>query len=177
MKTHSIKRDLSLFVLLFLFILIVRSGIGRVVANADTPKAVSLTIHRQHKGSDCVSGQMDLDGQVVAYTLERPWEGNIPLISSIPAGHYHGFVRTRTKDRWRIELTDVPNRPNIQLHVGNFLADGVGCILIGSNLTPNLCTLTDSKAAFDKFKIAFAAAAAKLGQPDVNTPIELAIGD
>lgn len=28
------------------------------------------------------------------------------------------------------ELTDVPNRPNIQLHIGNFLDDGVGCILI-----------------------------------------------
>jgi hypothetical protein len=177
MQTTLAKRYVLLLAGVSILLLAFRSASVRVVARADSPKPVSLAIHRQHAGTDCTSGQMVLDGQVVAYTLERPWEGNIPLISSIPSGHYHGFVRTRTKDRWRIELIDVPNRPNIQLHVGNFAADGVGCILIGSNLKPDLCTLTDSKAAFDKFKLAFAAAAAKLGQTDVDTPVELAIGD
>jgi Family of unknown function (DUF5675) len=109
--------------------------------------------------------------------LERPWEGNIPLISSIPAGTYHGFVKTKTKDRWRIELTDVPKRERVQLHVGNFVADTVGCILLGSNLTTQLCTLSESKPAFEKFKLSFAAAAAKLGQPDIDTPVELLIRD
>jgi hypothetical protein len=148
-------------------------------AATDDHRGVALSIQRQHSGSDCTSGQISIEGQVVAYTLERPWEGNIPLISSIPVGRYHGFVRTRTADRWRIELTDVPNRSNVQIHVGNFLADGVGCILIGSNLTADLCTLTpgQSKGAFDKFKLAFAASAAKLGQPDTDTPIELTIKD
>jgi len=80
-------------------------------------------------------------------------------------------------DRWRIELSDVPGRTNIQLNVGNFVADGVGCVLIGANLTSDLCTLTDSKAAFDKFKLAFAAAAAKKGQSDTDTPVEISIGD
>jgi hypothetical protein len=89
------------------------------------------------------------------------------------------FVRTQTNDRWRIELTDVPNRRNIQLHIGNFLADGIGCILIGSNLIQNLCVLTpgESKAAFDKFKLAFAKEAAKVGQRDVDTAVELIIRD
>jgi hypothetical protein len=140
-------------------------------------KPVDLSVQRQHSGKDCTSGQISIEGQIVGYTLERPWEGNIPLISSIPAGQYHGFVRKSTSDRWRIELTDVPNRHNIQLHVGNFLADGVGCILIGSNLKPDLCTLIESKAAFDKFKLSFAAAAAKLGQADDNTPVILTIRD
>src|SRR5579859_52482 len=126
------------------------------VEKSASPKPIELRITRQHSGKDCSSGQMSLEGEIVAYTLERPWEGNIPLISSIPTGRYHG---------------------NVQLHVGNFLADGVGCILLGSNLKSDLCTLSDSKAAFDKFKIAFNEAAGKHGQTDDNTPIELTIED
>jgi len=145
-------------------------------AAPDTPKPIRVLIVRQHSGTDCTSGQISLGGQIQGYTLERPYEGNIPLISSIPAGLYKGFVRTRTQDRWRIELV-VPGRTNVQLHVGNFLQDGVGCILIGSNLSEDLCTLVDSKAAWNKFKLAFANEAAKLGQSDIDTPVELVIDD
>jgi hypothetical protein len=150
---------------------------ARANAASDSPRPIRPKLQRQHSGKDCTSGQLSLEGEVVAYTLERPWEGNIPLISSIPAGNYGGFVRTETKDRWRIELTDVPNRSNIQLHIGNTLADGVGCIMIGASLQDDLCTLVASKSAFDKFKLSFAAAAAMLGQNDTNTPIELWITD
>jgi hypothetical protein len=145
-------------------------------AMPEPARAVRLSIVRQHSGNDCVSGQISLAGQIQGYTLERPFAGNIPLISSIPAGNYKGFVRTRTKDRWRIELI-VPGRENIQLHVGNFLQDGVGCILIGSNLTKDLCALVDSRAAWDKFKLTFNGEAAKLGQSDLNTYVELVISD
>lgn len=144
---------------------------------AESPRPVQLKVLRMHSGKDCTSGQISMEGTIVGYTLERPWQGNIPLISSIPPGRYQGFVRTKTEDRWRIELVNVPNRGNIQLHIGNFVADSVGCILIGSNLTASLCQLSDSKAAFEKFKLAFADAAAKLGQKDVDTPIELSIED
>jgi hypothetical protein len=144
---------------------------------AQNGNAVRLKIVRQHSGKDCTSGQISIEGKLAGYTLERPWEGNIPLISSIPAGQYHGHVRTDTSDRWRIQLTDVPGRTGIQLHVGNFLADGVGCILIGANLTVNLCTLIDGKKGFDSFKLAFAAAAVQKGLPADKTPVELTIGD
>jgi len=104
----------------------------------------------------------------------------VPLISSIVAGRYNGFVRTDTKDRWRIELDDVSvigknDRTNIQLHIGNFTAESLGCILIGTNLTKDLCQLEDSKAAFDKFKLAFAKAAG--GQPDKKVAITVVITD
>lgn len=171
------KRRLTPFVIVVILLIVSAPLLFHATAKNDSARPVSLSLQRQHSGKDCTSGQLSLESQIVAYTLERPWEGNIPLISSIPTGHYHGFVRTKTKDRWRIELTDVPNRPNIQLHVGNFVADGVGCILMGSNLKSDLCTLVDSKAAFDKFKLSFAAAAAKLGQPDIDTPVELSVND
>jgi hypothetical protein len=162
--------------LLICFIAVI-SYIGDGQTSHAATTAVRVSIHRAHKGDDCTSGQILIDDKIIAYSLERPWEGNIPLISSIPAGRYHGFVRTKTKDRWRIELTDVPDRTNIQLHIGNFLSDGVGCIMIGSNLTKNLCQLVDGEAGFNSFKLAFAAAAARLGQKDVDTPVELVIED
>lgn len=149
--------------------------LGALQATSSMP--VRLHIQRQHSGRDCTSGQLSLEGKIVGYTLERSWENNIPLISSIPAGRYHGFVRTRTVDKWRIELTDVPNHSNIQLHVGNFVADSLGCVLVGANLTKDLCQLTESKATWDKFKIAFNEAAARLGLKDTDTPVEMVIED
>jgi hypothetical protein len=146
-------------------------------AYADSPRPVQMKLLRQLVSSQCTLGQLSV-GNFTAYTLERPWQGNISLISSIPTGRYNGFVRRTTKpDRWRIELTDVPMRDNVQIHVGNFIADGVGCILLGTNATVGACTLENSKAAMDKFKLAFATEAAKLGQPDDNTPIVLVIAD
>ena len=140
-------------------------------------RPVRLRVLRMHSGKDCTSGELSLENKIVGYTLERPWTGNIPLISSIPAGRYKGFVRVTTKDRWRIELIDVPQRTNIQLHIGNFIPDGVGCLLVGSNLSKDLCQLIDSKSAFDKFKLAFAETAARLGQNDLVTPVELVVQD
>lgn len=136
---------------------------------------VTLTITRQHSDDKCTSGQIAINGKIVGYTLERPWVGNIPLISSIPQGKYIAFVRTQTKDRWRIELKNVPDRSPIQLHVGNFISDGVGCILIGRNLSKDLCQLEEGQAAFDNFKVEFAKAAG--GQPDRDVQITVVIVD
>ncbi len=141
---------------------------------------VVLTITRQHSDNSCVSGQISLNGKLMGYTLERRWEGDIPLISSIAAGSYNGFVRTDTKDRWRIELDNVsikdkPDRTNVQLHVGNFVADSLGGVLIGTNLTSDLCHLEGSKAAFDNFKLEFSKAAG--GEPDKKVQITVIITD
>ena len=144
-----------------------------VGAHADP---VTLTIRRQHEAADCVSGQLSINGKIVAYTVERPYEGNLPVISSIPSGIYGAFIRTNTKDRWRVELRDVPGgRKNIQLHVGNFTADSVGCILLGRTVQSDLCTLVDSKQTFDTFKIEFNLAAG--GQPETEVPIKVVITD
>jgi hypothetical protein len=138
-------------------------------------RPLKMMVQRQYSGPDCTVGQLSLEGKIVGYTLERRWEGNLPLVSSIPAGTYHGFVKAKKADRWRIELTDVTGRENVQLHVGNFVADGVGCLLLGSNSEPDKCKVTDSRAAFDKFMIQFAAEAAQLGLKDTDARVELTI--
>jgi hypothetical protein len=117
--------------------------------------AFRLTIARKHKDAKCTSGYLAVNGKVVAYTLELPWKGNAPLISSIPDGSYSGTLRYDHPDKWRIELSGVPNRGNVQIHTGNTPDDSEGCILVGLTLGPDLCSVLDSKKAYDALRTAF----------------------
>jgi hypothetical protein len=136
---------------------------------------VSLIVRRQASNKRCTTGQLILNNTVAGYTLERPWENNLPLISQIPAGRYSAFVRSENGSRWRIQLKDVPGRTDIQLHLGRSPANTIGCILVGSNADPDHCTLTNEDAAWEKFKLAFAKAAG--GAPDHDVSILLSIDD
>jgi hypothetical protein len=51
------------------------------------PIDFKLTVARKHKDHNCTSGYLAVNGKVIAYTLELPWKGNAPLISSIPDGY------------------------------------------------------------------------------------------
>jgi hypothetical protein len=69
--------------------------------------------------------------------LELPWKDNANNISCIPVGSYQGTIRTDGNKGWRIELVSVPDRTNVQLHVGNYTTDILGCILLGMELSLN----------------------------------------
>ena len=106
-----------------------------------------------------------MNGSVIAYALELPWQGNAPLISSIPDGTYSSVLRYDHADKWRIELTGVPGRTGVQIHTGNVPDDSEGCILVGSKLGDDLCSVIDSKKAYDALRTAF------YGSPNpVSTP-------
>ena len=115
-----------------------------------------IKIERKFQSHECTSGYLSINGSPICYVLERPWVDNLPYISSIPVGTYHGFVRTDGPKGWRIELADVPKRPHIQLHIGNTTADSVGCLLPGMKLDEDsLCTVIDSATAMSKLRTAF----------------------
>lgn len=68
------------------------------------------------------------------YVCELPWQGNRPLVSCIPGGTYT-VVRDMTTDNhnwWKV--LNVPGRRDIELHVGNTIADTEGCLLVGNAL-------------------------------------------
>jgi hypothetical protein len=124
-----------------------------------------LTIARKYKSNTCTSGYLAVDGKVTAHILELPWRGNAPFISSIPDGTYGGVLRYDKPDKWRIELTGVPGRAGVQIHTGNTPDDSEGCILVGVKLGDDLCSVIDSKKAYDALRSAF------YGSPDpVSTP-------
>ncbi len=75
-------------------------------------------------------------------TLELPWKDNQRNISCIPEGTYPfikrraGTFYERYRQRWGHEFTiqvgDVPDRDFILVHIGNYLVDTRGCILVGN---------------------------------------------
>ncbi|TWB07182.1 DUF5675 family protein [Bradyrhizobium stylosanthis] len=129
-------------------------------------KDFELTIARKYRSGVCTSGYLAVDGNIVAYTLELPWQGNVPLISSIPDGTYDGILRYDHEDMWRIELTGVPGRTNVQIHAGNTPANSEGCILVGLTLGADLCTVMDSKKAYSALRTAFYGSATPVSTPN-----------
>jgi hypothetical protein len=81
--------------------------------------------------------------------LERTWENNAPLVSSIPAGEYSAAIREDGRKGWRIELVGVPDREHVQIHLGNTPADSVGCLLPGISIASSLCEVYKSAEAMD----------------------------
>ena len=103
-----------------------------------------ITIDRKIKGASCTQGYFIVNGEVMAYTLELPDLNNENYISSIPKGIYDGKIRTDGSKGWRIELLDVPSRENVQIHVGNFTSEIEGCILVGTKVDLNNCSVTNN---------------------------------
>ena len=92
---------------------------------------------------------------VACYVLEKPPIDNAPYVSAIPAGTYPVAVRQDGKKGWRLELKDVPNRQNVQIHIGNYASDSVGCLLPGMTASPNMCEVKESAIAMNKLRALF----------------------
>lgn len=144
---------------------LVLSALAPTLAKAG-PAAFGLTIARKYKSAECTSGYLAVNGNIIAYTLELPWQGNAPLISAIPDGTYGGTLRYDHSDKWRIELTGVPNRTSVQIHTGNTPDNSEGCILVGLRLGADLCSVIDSKKAFDALRTAFYGSNNPVSTPD-----------
>lgn len=106
---------------------------------------ITITVQRRIKNSKCVTGlfkvvSSDVEGIVKGYTLEPPDLGNRDRVSCIPAGEYKAYIRDRKTSKWDydvIQLEDVPDREAIQIHIGNYPKDTLGCILVGSSQGKN----------------------------------------
>lgn len=118
---------------------------------------MKLTLLRSKQDDVCTFGALfAADGTLICYTLEEPWRDNAKGVSCIPAGSYPWFIRVSKKNGGTghravdvPELKDVPNRTNVQIHIGNTLADTEGCILVGSARGVG-AGISGSKLAFEK---------------------------
>lgn len=152
----------------FLIILFILSG----AFASDTFK---VTIYREYPGQKCTSGYLAVDNKIIAYTLERPWADNQQNISSIPAGTYPGTLRYDHTDAWRIELQNVPGRTNVQIHVGNEPDQSKGCILVGLQLSSDLCSIVGgtSAPAYAALKKAFYGTDNPVATPDKTITVQI----
>lgn len=65
------------------------------------------------------------------FTMELAFKENHSLTSCIPSGNY--FVKLHESPKFGIcyKVQNVPNRDHILFHIGNYLTDTHGCILVG----------------------------------------------
>jgi hypothetical protein len=97
-------------------------------------------------------------GDWQCYTVERPWAGNRTFVSCIPEGVYRlrmrpsGVVARTTDGKYTEgwEVTGVPGRTYIMLHIGNTMDDVEGCVAPGLDIGTvyGKWAVTDSTAAF-----------------------------
>lgn len=108
------------------------------------------TITRDKKFTDCILGTMVAKGKTF-YTLERPWLENVSDISCIPVGAYTCTFKNHDKLGDVYSINDVPGRSGILIHVGNFVNDSHGCILMGLGRDLEKKTVISSRLAMKVF--------------------------
>ena len=73
------------------------------------------------------------DGTHLA-TVERPWLNNSARISCIPIGKYDCRPRRYNRGGYdAVEVRGVEGRTHILFHVGNYVRNSNGCILVNSH--------------------------------------------
>ncbi len=71
-------------------------------------------------------------GELLCYTIERPWLGNKHDFSCIPEGIYECVPHVKSNNGQKCWLLrNVPGRSGILIHTGNTDLDSEGCIIVG----------------------------------------------
>lgn len=71
----------------------------------------------------------------VVSTLELPWKDNKRQESCIPEGEYKITHWQSRSHGHCLKIFDVSGRSDILIHVGNYLWNTMGCVLVGTRLT------------------------------------------
>lgn len=123
--------------------------------------SLQLFVERKEVLGGCMRGylltQLETESSptVACYVLEKPPGNNAPYVSAIPQGTYPVTVRTDGTLGWRLELEDVLDRTNVQIHIGNYPRNTVGCLLPGKRAVANQCAVSDSATAMRELKTIF----------------------
>lgn len=106
---------------------------------------MKLNLIRKPSSALSTLGTLSLEGQHLAYTLERPEV-------QIPAGTYSVEIRYSPRFKRPLpHLLDVPGRSDILIHAGNWPRDTEGCILVGLQLGTDM--ILQSRLALDPLVI------------------------
>jgi hypothetical protein len=95
-------------------------------------------------------GELLIEGERAACTLELPWKDDAPNVSCIPLGTY--TVKMMYSPHFKRDMPHVlgvPGRTDILFHNGNHDYDSLGCVILGMTLSGNV--LIDSDIALDSF--------------------------
>lgn len=136
------------------------------MTSPDLPlKPQELLLLRVFKGPEYTIGRLYLDGLYLFNSLEDPDRGLdcSDLLSEIQRKKIHGKTAIPT-GRYEVVLTysnrfkqlmplllGVPGFSGVRIHPGNTTADTAGCVLVGSNTSKGILTL--SKKAYRELRL------------------------
>ena len=131
---------------------------------------MKLEIKRHPSANGCTIGDLYLDGQHQAVTLEDvvrgPNEAKVYGQTAIPTGQYRVIVNRSTrfsakagKDVFLPLLLNLPGGSihfggqliddcGVRIHPGNFASDTLGCLLVGTQAAPDGKSIENSRIAF-----------------------------
>ena len=120
-----------------------------------------MILRRFRSDSKGTFGTLELDGQVF-FTVERPWENNLPFVSCIPEGDYslipyksdkYGNVLVMVNNELGITHYKEPhsNRYACLIHTANYPHDVEGCIGLGDNYIEEKNMVTNSRQSIIDF--------------------------
>jgi len=115
---------------------------------------MELKLNRIFLGSSATIGELYVDGEHIADTLEdrvRPEGEKVYGKTAIPEGTYEMVLSYSPRFKKILpEILNVPNFTGIRIHCGNSSADSSGCILVGTWDGEKEDWVSDSKIAFNK---------------------------
>lgn len=105
--------------------------------------------------NDCTLGRLRTNTGFQCFSLELPWLGNKRKISCIPEGRYDAYIRfSPNQGRKVITLRDVEDRTWINIEVGNYTRNILGCAIVGDGIrdidNDGIPDVTNSLATFNK---------------------------
>jgi len=94
----------------------------------------------------------DNDGAEICNTLELGWQNNRREVSCIPIGTYKCTTTDEGGKYPVIRVLNVPDRDGIKIHIGNYLTQIKGCILVGTGyvITQEVPAIMNSEKAYQK---------------------------
>ncbi len=103
-----------------------------------------------------IFGILSIENCPFCMTKELLWRGNVKDVSCIPDGDYECKKYFSPHFKYLLyKLIDVPGRGDVELHIGNWLKDTTGCILLGRSFyydkEKKEMMLTESKDTFSRF--------------------------
>lgn len=129
---------------------------------------MKLLVNRNTFTSLSTEGTLSVDGQFSGFTLEPPKRDEKPR--AIPLGTYDVTIRYSPKHGRLIpHVENVPGFEDIEIHIGNWPSDTLGCLLIGQKEGTDF--VGGSKPEFDELFRRMTEAKA-FGEPITITYVE-----